>query len=144
MAKKETLPKKNGRPQEYDRLQVMQDLLAWSLKDDSTNLNGFSGQYSVPPNIVISLSKESPEFLNAYSLVKSRIAHRRENKLNNGELHVKAYDINIRVYDEYNKAEHRGDLEFQSQLKTAESKEAAESLAPFADLMKSISDQQKP
>jgi hypothetical protein len=90
-----------GRPREYDRDKVAQDLIEWAKKDDSINVNKFCAYYD-PPFPVTNLSdwaKEDDGFRRSYNTAKSFIAFRREEWLSKQLLHQKAYDLTAPAYD---------------------------------------------
>jgi hypothetical protein len=96
-----------GRPQEYDRVKIAHDLIEWAKKPDSLNLNKFCA-YNDPiisPHAMLRWCREDPEFRTAYDKAKTFLGFRREEMLNSGELHVKAFDLNATVYDAFNRAE---------------------------------------
>lgn len=90
-----------GRPREHNREQIFHDVIEWARKDDSINLNKFCCLYNppFPPKKLSEWSGEDEIFREAYDIAKAFIAFRREEKLNLGELHVKAYDLNAAAYD---------------------------------------------
>lgn len=121
-----------GRPIEYDRAEWAQKLLNWASLETSTNLNGFCCLNDIEPSRIIHWAKESDVFKQAYEKAKSYLATRREERLSAGTLHVKAYDLNASVYDQFRKDEQRALLEYESGLKTKESEVEALNLAKIA------------
>lgn len=109
---------KMGRPRKYDRDQVALMLLDWAFKEDSLNLNGFCGEILITPSKITEWAREENNFRLAYETAKAIISERREQKLNDGELHVKAYDLNASVYDHFLKMERREFAQFESLLKS--------------------------
>lgn len=97
----------NGRPQEYDRLAVAEALIDWAKKDDSININKFCAYHDpiIPSRTFLNWVQEDEVFRRAYDKAKLFLGFRREEKLNKGELHVKAYDFNATVYDQFHRAE---------------------------------------
>lgn len=90
-----------GRPQEYDRNQVAIDMLEWAKDEDSINVNKFCALHDpiIPPRTLLNWIETDENFRRAYECVKSFIAFRREEMLNEDGLHQKAYDANLTVYD---------------------------------------------
>jgi hypothetical protein len=113
---------KVGRPREHNREQIAIDLIEWARKPDSINFNKFCALYHTPfpATKLIDWSKECNEFRGAYDTAKAFVAFRREEKLSNEELHVKAYDLNATVYDLLAKAEKQDNAKFEAMLKLAE------------------------
>lgn len=111
-----------ARPREHDRDQIAKDMLIWARKDDSLNLNGFCGWYEPPiaPSKITIWAKEDDWFRKAYECVKAILAIKREQKLSDGTLHAKAYDLNARVYDHFLKEEWKESLSYEAQLKLKE------------------------
>lgn len=111
-----------GRPREYDRDAIAQSILEWAQKETSINLNGFCTTHDplIPPSYLSIWANEDDEFSKAYETAKAFLACRRENKLANNELHVKAYDLNAGVYDYFLREEKRREKEFESELKKNE------------------------
>jgi hypothetical protein len=96
-----------GRPQEYDRVKIANDLIEWAKRSDSINLNKFCA-YNDPiisPHAMLRWCREDDKFRTAYEKAKTFLAFRREEQLSSGELHAKAYDLNATVYDQFHRAE---------------------------------------
>ncbi len=110
-----------GAPRQRDREKIAKDLLEWAKREESINLNEFCCLFCDPPMPPSELYRwaheEDKEFLKAYEAVKAFIGFRREKKLNNNELHVKAYDLNATTYDFFLKQEKRQQAEFEAELK---------------------------
>lgn len=109
-----------GRPREHDRDAIAEKLIAWSKLENSLNLNAFCSQNEIPPSNLGIWARECKKFQRAYEIAKSFIAMRREQKLSNGELHVKAYDLNAATYDYFLKEEKREEKAYEAELKKAE------------------------
>jgi hypothetical protein len=109
-----------GRPREFDRDKVANDLVEWAKKDDSINLNKFCAlnEPRIAPSKLALWSKEDDNFRLAYEEAKSFLAYRREEWLNSQALHVKAYDLNASTYDYFLKEERRDQLEYEERIKT--------------------------
>ncbi len=90
-----------GRPKEYDRDKIADDLVDWAKRPDSINLCKFCATYEVmlPPSYITVWAKESTYFSQAYEFAKTCIGARREEMLNAELMHVKAYDLNAKTYD---------------------------------------------
>ena len=90
-----------GRPREHNREQIAIDIIEWAKKDDSINVNKFCAYYDPPfPCRKLSeWSKECNHFRESYETAKNFLAFRREEWLNNENLHVKAYDLTAAAYD---------------------------------------------
>ena len=119
-----------GRPREHDRQKIAHDLIEWAKKDDSLNVNKFCALYDPPfPTSKLShWSKEEEEFRQSYEICKAHLAYRREEKLNSGELHVKAYDLSAAAYDYIIKEERQNHAEFEVALASDTSKKVDENI----------------
>lgn len=117
-----------GRPREYNREKIFEDLIEWARKDDSLNINKFCCTQD-PPFGVRRLSewaRGNHDFLLSYETAKAFLACRREEKLSTQELHVKAYDLTASVYDLSLKDEIEDTAKFNSNLKIKEQKVATD------------------
>jgi len=106
-----------GRLREHDREAIADKLIEWAKGDDSLNLCAFCSKIEIAPSKLSQWAKEDERFRQALDLAKCFIAVRRENKASTGELHLKAYDLNVAVYDYFLKEERRSQLEFECDLK---------------------------
>ena len=104
-----------GRPRDWDREKIFQDLIAWSKLPDSINLNAFCALNDLPPSYLIAWSK-SPEFSTSYEIAKANLGARRERMLNEETLHVKAYDLNATNYDAFLRDEKRAQQTFEADI----------------------------
>lgn len=113
-----TTPEKGvaGRPREHDRDKIADELVEWAQLDSSTNLNGFCATRFLAPSKITLWAKECDRFRQAYEIAKTAVGLRREQKLSDGTLHVKAYDLNAAVYDYFLKEERREQAKFESTL----------------------------
>lgn len=113
-----------GRPREHDRDQIALDMIEWAKLPDSINLCGFccSREPPIDPTKITWWAKECPEFRKAYNITKGFLGDRREKMLNAEKLHVKAYDLNAKTYDEFLKEEVMNQARFESSLKQEEAK----------------------
>lgn len=102
---KNAVGNKGGRPQEYDRVLIASKMIEWAKQDDSININKFCAYNDIPSRTMLEWVDSDTEFSRAYDKVKTFLAFRREEKLNNGELHVKAFDLNATVYDRFTRHE---------------------------------------
>jgi hypothetical protein len=135
-----------GRPRSHDREKLMAELIEWAQLDDSINLNKFCCTRKPPisPCTLPEYANEDPVFDKAYKTAKAFIGMRREEKLTNGQLHVKAYDLNATVYDYYLKLERREQAKFESELAKSDSKPVNDStLLAIGGLMDMITKAQK-
>lgn len=109
----------SGRPQVHDREKLAKELIEWAQLPDSINLNGFCCTRKPPiaPSKIILFRNESNVFREAYETAKAFLAERREKMLNAETLHVKAYDLNATVYDEFLKEEKRQQAAYEAKLK---------------------------
>lgn len=107
-----------GRPRVHDREKIAEELIEWAMKDDSLNLCEFccTRQPPLTPSKITHWSNESEEFRQAVDIAKAAIGSRRERKLTNNELHVKAYDLNATTYDYFLKHEKRDQAKYESDL----------------------------
>lgn len=108
---------KQGRPRKYDRDEYTIKLIEWVQKEDSINLNGFCADNFIPPSILNDWATHDTKFSVAYELVKAKLAKRREQALKAGELHVKAYDLNARVYDKHLYTQWKDEKEYELRIK---------------------------
>jgi hypothetical protein len=107
-----------GRPgRNIDKL--ADELIEWAQLDTSTNLNGFccSRKPPIAPTTTCEYAITHKRFGEAMKIAKCFLAERREQKLSEGKLHQKAYDLNAAVYDYYHKQEKRDQMKFESDLK---------------------------
>lgn len=120
-----------GRHKMWDRDKVAENLIEWAKKEDSINLNGFCITHDplIPPSYLSVWAKEDDNFSQAYDTAKAFLAVRRELKLKNNELHVKAYDLNAAVYDYFLKEERRKEKEYEAGLKNNKEEESQDDLA---------------
>lgn len=107
-----------GRPREHDREQIAKELIEWAKKDSSINLCEFCFTREPPltPSTIAHWSNESEQFRQAVDIAKCAIGCRRERKLTNNELHVKAYDLNANTYDYFLKQEKREHAKYEADL----------------------------
>lgn len=110
------------RPKEHDRMKIAEEMIEWAKLPDSINLNKFCCLHDpiLSASMIIRWSKEDPEFRQAYETAKSFLGYRREEKLTNNELHVKAYDLNATNYDLFLRDEKREQAQFESDLRKKE------------------------
>jgi hypothetical protein len=111
-----------GRPREHNREQIAKDLIEWAKQPDSINFNKFCALYHTPfpATKLLEWSKEDENFRVAYDTAKAFLGFRREEKLSNEELHVKAYDLNATVYDLIAKAEKQDNAKFEAAIRAAQ------------------------
>lgn len=115
-----------GRPREYNTIEVSENILKWASEETSLNLNGFCARHGIPPEKISRWAKEDDRFRQVLSLVKSHLADRREQRVSQGALHQKAYDLNAKVYDAFLKEEWREQLAYETQLKAKEAETVTE------------------
>ena len=121
-----------GRPG-HDRVKIAKEMLEWAKLDTSVNLNGFTAVSGIVPRNILRWSKEDDDFCRTYDEVKSILGERRERYLTSGTLHVKAYDLNAKVYDAYLKDESRDEKVFEASLKAGEGEEINEEIKTKQD-----------
>lgn len=111
-----------GRPKEWDKKKVADELIEWAKQPDSINLCKFCALHDpiIPPSYFGVWAKEDEYFSTAYEAAKSFLGFRREEWLNGEALHVKAYDLNAKTYDFFLKEEARKQAEFESSLRKQE------------------------
>lgn len=107
-----------GRPRIHDRDQIAKDMLEWALLETSTNMNGFCATRKPPmaPSFITNWAKECDTFRGAYEAAKALVGMRREQMLSDGRLHLKAYDLNAKVYDHFLKEEWKQTVKFEAQV----------------------------
>ena len=107
------------RPREWDRDLIADELIEWAKLDTSVNLNGFCASKLMPAQKLSQFANECSQFREAYHIAKTILSERRESKLSKQELHVKAYDLNARVYDHFLDEKH-------TQISKAETQQAVD------------------
>lgn len=90
-----------GRPRVYDPQKIMEEMLAWSNRDDSINFAGFCAERGYLPNLIWRLEQESKEFEEAYTLVRMKLAERRERYLNADLLNYGTFQRYQKGYDPF-------------------------------------------
>lgn len=111
-----------GRPREHDREQIKIEMIEWARLPDSINFNKFCCTRE-PPMAASSLlkwAKESDDFRATYEIAKAFLGARREEWLSSEQLHVKAYDLNVNVYDLIAKEEKKENSTFELSLRKQE------------------------
>ena len=93
--------RKGGRPRVYDENKIAQELIEWSKDDDSINIAGFCADRGYHPNLIWRLEKESEDFSHAYTIVRMKLAERRERLLNGNRLNYGAWQRYQRGYDPF-------------------------------------------
>lgn len=110
----------NGRLREHDRDEIARKLVEWALQDDSINLCKFCAMNFIVPSKISQWASEEEDFRKAYEFAKACIGARREEMLNNQQLHVKSYDLNAKTYDYFLKKEHMEQMEYEAKVKAKE------------------------
>lgn len=105
-----------GRPFEYDRNEVAEKLLEWSILDNSINLCSFCAENKIIPQNLTKWAIDHEWLSLALQLTKAYLGARREVKLSEGKLHAKAYDLNAATYDHFLKEERRDEKQFDHDL----------------------------
>jgi len=90
-----------GRPEKYDREEYAVKLLKWASKSDSTNFCQFCAEEFLSAKYISQWAKENEMFREAYDIARLMLGAKRESNLNKNDLHVKAYDLNAKVYDPF-------------------------------------------
>jgi hypothetical protein len=111
-------PTSCGRPREHDREQIGKDLIEWSKREDSINLNAFCFENMITPEKLCLWAKDDDVFRQAFQLAKSCLGAKRERLLNTGKLHNRAYEANKSVYDYFIKKDKMEEMEYEAKLKT--------------------------
>lgn len=119
----------SGRRREYDLKIIIEELLAWSLKENSLNIVGFCAEHGYMAETLWRFEHENEEFEEAFKLTKMRLAERRsklldENKLNYGAWarYQKHYDPFLDKHEEADKdkeAKRRKDIAVQEGVNLA-------------------------
>jgi len=129
-----------GRPRKHDREQIAIDMVEWAHKDDSFNLNGFCAEQLIAPSKITEWARADDEFRLAYETAKAILGTRRERGLATGALHVKAYDLNACVYDQFLKEDKREQAKYEADLKLKEIEKVPEQIQEgFERLMNQFS-----
>ena len=97
--------------------EMADNLIAWSLKDDSWNLCGFVAQEAITAQRVSEWARNNDYFKSAYDFALSQLGQRRERKVSDGSLHTVGYKMNGNVYDAFLKEEDYGKIKFEARLK---------------------------
>jgi hypothetical protein len=105
-----------GRPREYDREKIANDLIAWALEETSTNLCQFSRLHMLDPDLLYDWSYKDEHFARAYRLAKTILGERRERMYNEGSIKDSAYKGQLRVYDLYYKHDDYDILKYKNEL----------------------------
>ncbi len=128
-----------GRPREYDRVLIAQQMMEWVAKDDSINLCGFCADYWIPYSRMWAWAQEDKEFRDILEMIRLKIAQRREQWVSEKRLHQTAYGLNARVYDRPMHQYYREDSKYQSDLKKEEGATIApETANQFENMMNQI------
>lgn len=93
--------KKVGRPREYDPHIIAEEILEWSLDEESINIAQFCADRGYLPVLIWRLDRENEKFSHAYMMVKMRLAERRERMLNCNLLNYGAWQRYQRGYDPF-------------------------------------------
>lgn len=93
--------KKPGRPRVYDAAKIAEELLEWCKDEESINIAQFCADRGYLPTLIWRLEKESDDFSYAYTLVRLKLAERRERLLNNNLLNYGAWQRYQRGYDPF-------------------------------------------
>jgi len=134
-----------GAPRTHDREEVRNKMIEWALEEESLNLNGFCRRVMISPQCILRWAKEEELFGSTYNLVRSILGDRRERALKEGNLHVKAYDLNATTYDAFLKEEKKEMMEYEYKLKALETLKVSEvDLARHDEVMKTLGKLQKP
>ncbi len=114
-----------GRPREWDRDQIREELLEWVTQDDAINLNKFCCTRNPPldPSKISIWAKECDEFRKAYYMAKAFIAVKREEWVATERLHQSAYNRNSKVYDVFERDEGREEYAYQKEIDAKAGKE---------------------
>jgi hypothetical protein len=120
-------PHAGGRPREWDRDQIIRELIEWAKKHDSINLNKFCGtrEPMLDPSKLSQWARESEGFRRSYWAAKTLIGARREEWLSSEKLHQKAYHLSNKTYNYFDKEEDREEYTFQKELDAKIGKEVA-------------------
>ena len=111
-----------GRPREYDREQIMEELIEWVKLEDSLNICGFAGPRFIEMDKFSLFARECEQFRRVYHSVKMIIGERREKMLNAKLLDASSYNRNAHTYDPFMRKTYYEDKEFESTLKQKENK----------------------
>ena len=111
-----------GRPREYDREKIMEELIEWVKLDDSLNICGFAGPRFIEIDKFSLFSRECEKFRRVYHSVKMIIGERREKMMNAKLLDANVYNRNAHTYDAFMRQTYHEDKEFESTLKQKENK----------------------
>jgi hypothetical protein len=106
-----------GRPLLHDKEEIAKRLIVWAEKETSLNLNAFCAENRICPSDIFLFSKKCEPFSKAVKFAKACLAIRREQNLNSGKMHAKAYDLNAAVYDLFLKEEKREQVRFEAEMK---------------------------
>ena len=93
--------RKQGRPREYDPQKIIEEMLEWVKDDDSINFAGFCADRGYLPGLIWRLEQESQDFEDAYTLVKMKLAEKRERYLNADALNYGAWQRYQAGYDPF-------------------------------------------
>lgn len=101
-SKKDLLAKrKGGAPRKYNPEIIIQEMLEWVKKESSINFVGFCFDKGYLPDLIWRLEKESQDFSDAYTMVKMKLAERRERMLNGEKLNYGSWQRYQKGYDPF-------------------------------------------
>ena len=106
-----------GRPEEYNKEEYAQKLLKWAYKPDSTNFCQFCAEEFIPATYITRWKNHSEVFCQAYDIARLMLGAKRESNLNKNDLHVKAYDLNAKVYDPFLNEQFMKEKQIDAELK---------------------------
>jgi hypothetical protein len=93
MRAKRNVPKKRGyrSPRIYDRKQIMDEMIEWVENESSISFCEFCYSHGYLPRTIWTFQQESQDFEDVYTLVKMKLAERRERMVNNDAMHYGAF-----------------------------------------------------
>lgn len=93
--------RKVGRPRVYDPKVIMEEMKEWAQDEESINFAGFCADRGYLPGLIWRLEQECQEFADLYTIVRMKLAERRERHLNADNLNYGAWQRYQRGYDPF-------------------------------------------
>lgn len=89
------------KPRQYDHTIIMAEMMDWVRDEDAINFCDFCYERGYLPNLIWRLDKEFEEFSDTYTLIKMKLAERRERLLNCDMLNTRAWERYQAGYDPF-------------------------------------------
>ncbi len=129
---KNALGNQGGRPPKYDLLIEAQELLEWSLKDDSTAIYQFTNLKEYCADELNDFADRCSVFALALKKAKERVGQRREQKCSTGEMNYGVWNRSAPIYHKqlHKFEESIKDADMQRKIKIADHENEKNKLTP--------------